>query len=75
MSRELDYLVKIEDNEALLEKFIDAINNNTCKPAKDNPKNYILPTGERFLNTTIIQYFFKTRPFNKELYVDFFEKM
>lgn len=75
MSRELDYLVKIEGNETLLEKFIDAINNNTCKPAKDYPNPYVLPTGERFLNRMVIEYFFQTRPFNKQLYIDFFEKL
>ncbi|MDR6967316.1 hypothetical protein J2X31_001323 [Flavobacterium arsenatis] len=75
MSRELDYLVKIEGNEALLERFIDAINNNTCKADKKYPNPYVLDTGERFLNTMVLQYFFKTRPFSKELYIDYFEKL
>ena len=75
MSRELDYLVKIEGNEALLETFIDAINNNTCKSAKDYPNPYVLPTGERFLNGSVIKYFFQTRSCSKESYIDFFEKL
>lgn len=75
MSRELDYLVKIEGNEPLLERFIDAINNNTCKVDQKYPNPYVLDTGERFLNTMVLQYFFETRPFNKALYIGFFEKM
>ncbi|HEY1194386.1 DUF6138 family protein [Flavobacterium sp.] len=73
--RELNYLVKIEGNEALLEKFIEAINNNTVKIAKDYPNPYELDSGERFLNSSVIKYFFQTRQFSKELYVEFFEKL
>lgn len=75
MARELDYLVKIEGNEALLDRFIDAINNDKCTVATDYPNPYVLDTGERFLNSTIIDYFFKTTPFSEDTYIAFFEKM
>nr|WP_294782166.1 DUF6138 family protein [uncultured Flavobacterium sp.] len=73
--RELDYLVEIEGNEALLEKFINAIDNNTVKLNKDALQIYILDSGERFLNNSVVEYFFQTRPFSKEHYVDFFERL
>ncbi|MFC0780214.1 DUF6138 family protein [Flavobacterium sp. HJSW_4] len=73
--RELNYLVKIEGNEALLERFIEAIDNGTVKLDKDYPNPYLLDSGEKFLNSAVIKYFFQTRPFSKELYVDFFEKL
>ncbi|MFD2907403.1 DUF6138 family protein [Flavobacterium ardleyense] len=75
MSRQLDYLVEIKGNELLLERFIDAINNNTCKTAKEYPEPYLLVTGEKFLNSRVIDYFFESRPFDKNLYIDFFEKL
>ncbi|MCC9042718.1 DUF6138 family protein [Myroides sp. M-43] len=75
MARELDYLVKIEGNEALLDRFIDAINNDKCTVATDYPNPYVLDTGERFLNSKIIDYFFKTTPFTEDTYIAFFEKM
>ncbi|MCR4031964.1 MULTISPECIES: DUF6138 family protein [Flavobacterium] len=73
--RELNYLVKIEGNEALLEKFIEAINNDTIKIGEDYPNPYVLDSGERFLGSSVIKYFFQTRQFSKVLYVDFFEKL
>ncbi|WP_281232971.1 DUF6138 family protein [Flavobacterium gelatinilyticum] len=73
--RELNYLVKIEGNEALLERFIEAVNNGTVKLDKDYPNPYMLNSGEKFLNSSVIAYFFQTRPFSKELYIDFFEKL
>ena len=73
--RELNYLVKIEGNEALLEKFIEAINNNTVKIDKAYPNPYLLDSGEKFLLSPIIEYFFQTRPFSKEFYISFVEKL
>lgn len=75
MARELDYLVKIEGNETILDRFIEAINSSTCNVGNDYPNPYILNTGERFLNSTIIDYFFKTMPFSEEKYIAFFEKV
>lgn len=73
--RELNYLVKIEGNEALLERFIEAIDNNTIKIDKAYPNPYVLDSGEKFLLSPIIEYFFQTRPFSKELYISFVEKL
>lgn len=73
--RELNYLVKIEDNEALLERFIEAIDNNTVKIDKAYPNPYVLDSGEKFLLASIIKYFFQTRPFSKEFYILFVEKL
>ena len=70
-----EYLIEIEGNEALLERFIEAINKQNCKSHKNYPNPYLLPTGELFLNSSVINYFFKTRPFSNDLYVDFFEKL
>lgn len=75
MSRTLNYLVKIEGNEALLEKFIEAINSNKIKIDTEYPEPYVLESGEKFLLSTIIEYFFQTRPFSKEPYIAFFEKI
>jgi len=75
MNRQLDYLVEIKGNEELLERFIKAINNDTCKTAKEYPEPYLLDSGEKFLNSKVIEYFFQTRLFNKNLYVNFFEKL
>ncbi|MTG99493.1 DUF6138 family protein [Myroides albus] len=75
MKRELDYLVKIEGNEALLDRFIEAIFNNTCLIADDYPSPYVLESGERFYNGTVIDYFFQTTPFSEERYTAFFEKL
>ncbi|RYJ37577.1 hypothetical protein NU08_3351 [Flavobacterium anhuiense] len=73
--RELNYLVKIEGNEALLEKFIEAIDNNTVKIDRAYPNPYVLDSGEKFLLSPIIEYFFQTRPFSKEFYISFVEKL
>ncbi|KAF2335831.1 DUF6138 family protein [Flavobacterium nitrogenifigens] len=73
--RELNYLVKIEGNEALLEKFIEAIDNNTVKIDKAYPNPYVLDSDEKFLLSPIIEYFFQTRPFSKEFYISFVEKL
>ncbi|MCP2028303.1 hypothetical protein L1276_003473 [Flavobacterium sp. HSC-32F16] len=73
--RELNYLVKIEGNELLLERFIEAVNNGTVKIDKDYPNPYLLDTGEKFLLDKIIEYFFQTRPFSKDHYIAFFETL
>ncbi|MFB9075942.1 DUF6138 family protein [Flavobacterium procerum] len=73
--RELNYLVKIEGNELLLERFIDAINDGTCKIDDKYPNPYLLDSGEKFLLAVIIEYFFQTRTFSKELYISFIEKL
>lgn len=71
----VDYIVKIEGNEALLEQFIDAIESGNCMIAEEYPNPYMLPTGEKVLNSTVLEYFFQTRPFSKETYVGFCEKL
>lgn len=73
--RELNYLVEIEGNEALLEKFIEAINNGTIKIDSVYPEPYLLQTGEKFLLSAIVKYFFGTRAFSKEIYISFIEKL
>lgn len=73
--RELNYLVKIEDNEALLERFIEAIENGTIKIDTEYPEPYRLVSGEKFLLDSIVKYFFQTRPFSKDLYIGFIEKL
>ncbi|MBS7254181.1 DUF6138 family protein [Flavobacterium branchiicola] len=73
--RELNYLVAIEGNETLLERFIEAINSDSCKTDKDYPNPYWLDSGEKFLPASVIKYFFKTRTFSKEVYIAFFEKL
>lgn len=73
--RELNYLVKIEENEALLERFIEAIDNGTIKVDEAYPGPYLLDSGEKFLLDSIVKYFFQTRPFSKELYISFIEKL
>lgn len=75
MKRHLNYLVDIEGNEEILEKCIYAINNHTCTLSDEYPNPYVVPTGEQILNSTVIKFFFETRPFQKELYIDFFEKL
>lgn len=73
--RELNYLVKIEGNETLLDKFIEAIENNTIKVDKAYPNPYVLDSGEKFLLAKIIEYYFQVKPFSKEAYITFFEKL
>jgi hypothetical protein len=73
--RDLNYLVKIEGNESLLERFIEAIENETVKIDKDYPNPYLLNSGEKFLLDVIIKYYFQTRPFSKDLYISFIEKL
>lgn len=73
--RELNYLVKIEENEALLERFIEDVNNGTIKVDEAYPGPYMLDSGEKFLLESIIKYFFQTRFFSKELYISFIEKL
>ncbi|MEC5145647.1 DUF6138 family protein [Chitinophaga sp. 212800010-3] len=75
MERDLNYLVDINGNEALLEKFIQAINNGSCSTDKDDAHVYTLSTGERFLNTAVLKYFFQSRPLSKSLYTEFVEKL
>lgn len=73
--RELNYLVKIEGNEMLLDKFIEAIDTNTIKVDKQYPNPYLLDSGEKFLLAKIIEYYFQVVPFSKEKYITFFEKL
>lgn len=51
----IDYIVKIEGNEALLEQFIDAIESEKCKIAEKYPNPYMLQTGEKVLNSTVLE--------------------
>ena len=54
--RELNYLVKIEGNESLLERFIEAIDNNTTKIDKAyEEKDKIVPKTTIFLAKSIIK--------------------
>ena len=74
MKKAVDCLRAIKGNEELLEKFIEAINNGTCKVHKDYPNPFLLNSGELFYSKAVLDYFFETRPFSKELYFNFFEK-
>lgn len=70
-----DYIVEIEGNEALLEKFIDAILQDNCKTSKEYPHPYILPGGEKFLNDSVVKYFINKKPFIAEKTIQFCEKL
>jgi Family of unknown function (DUF6138) len=71
---ERNYLVKIEGNEALLDRFIAAVLDGTCSVDEKYPNPYKLPTGETFLDTSVINYFLDNRTFSYERSIEFFEK-
>ncbi len=70
-----DYLVEIKGNEALLERYIKAIEEGNCKVSKEYPRPYVLDTGEKFLDTKVVEYFMTTRMVNAETYSKFLEKV
>jgi len=70
-----DYLTEIKGNEALLDRFIEAINNKTCLVAEAYPNPCMLDTGEKFLTSKVIQHYFETQAFSKEGAIAFFEKL
>ncbi|MBB5639021.1 hypothetical protein HDE68_004959 [Pedobacter cryoconitis] len=70
-----DYIVEIKGNEALLDKFIDSILQDTCKADKEYPHPYILPSGEKFLNNSVVEYFINKKPFIAEKAIQFCEKL
>ncbi|MDR2918051.1 MAG: DUF6138 family protein [Tannerella sp.] len=70
-----DYIIDIRGNEELIEQFINAIENENCKIAEEYPNPYMLSSGEKVLNSTVLKYFFQTRSFSKERYISFCEKL
>jgi len=70
-----NYLIEIKGNEVLLDRYIEAINNKTCLVAEEYPNPCLLDTGEKFLTSKIIKYFFDSRPFSKEHSILFFENL
>jgi hypothetical protein len=72
---EKKYLVQIEGNEALLDRFIEAINDGTCGVAEEYPSLYKLPSGETFLNSRVVEYFLSKEPFLYQKTVAFCEKI
>ncbi|SHF15993.1 DUF6138 family protein [Pedobacter caeni] len=70
-----NYNVKIEGNEELLERFIDAIWSDTIKESAEYPHPLELPTGELFLIDSIIRYFLNKAPFTAEKAGQFCDKI
>lgn len=70
-----DYLVAIEGNEELLDRFIDAIWSDTVKESEEYPHPLALPTGEIFLVDSIIKYFLNKKPFLAENAIQFCDKI
>lgn len=70
-----DYIVEIEGNEELLERFIEAISTNTAKESEEYPHPLELPTGERFLVDSIIKYFLNKKPFTAKNAIPFCDKI
>lgn len=71
----LDYLVNVDGNEELLEKFLFAILEGACLSDKDSFCSLQLQSGEKFLVDSVVQYFFNTRPLQQDEYIQFFEKL
>lgn len=70
-----NYNIEIEGNEELIEKFIDAIQQGTCKIIKDEPEQYALSGGEQLHNYTIVEYFLRKEPFIAKDVIQFCEKI
>lgn len=70
-----NYNIEIEGNEELIEKFIDAIQQGTCKIIKDEPEQYVIPGGEQLHNYTIVEYFLRKQPFIAKDVIQFCEKI
>ncbi|RQO75473.1 hypothetical protein DBR43_09000 [Pedobacter sp. KBW06] len=70
-----NYNVTIEGNEALLERFIEAILTDAIKESADYPHPLQLPTGELFLVDSIIKYFLNKKPFIAENAIQFCDKI
>ncbi|WP_022822594.1 DUF6138 family protein [Hymenobacter norwichensis] len=71
----INYITKVEGNEALLDKYVDAVFAGTCKPAKIYPFPYQLSGEENCLDSPLIEYFFQQTPFRLERAVEFVEKL
>lgn len=72
---EKEYLIEILGNEALLEDYIEAIENGYCRTDDDSYCTYHISNEMPFLKSSVVEYFFQTRRFNLELYQQFFEKL
>ncbi len=75
MMKKLDYLVEISGNEALLERYIIAIEGDQCQADKNSYCAYHIANEAPFLNSAVVEYFFQTRSFNLSSYQAFFEKL
>jgi hypothetical protein len=71
----IDYITKVEGNEAVLDKYVDAVFNQTCKAANIYPFPYQLFGEENCLGSPLIEYFFQQKPFSLERAVEFVEKL
>lgn len=71
----IDYITTIEGNEAVLEKYVDAVFNQTCKAAKVSPFPYQLSGEENCWNKPLIEYFFQQKPFVLKRTIEFVEKL
>lgn len=70
-----NYNIQIEGNEALIEKFIEAIQQGTCKIIEDDPNQYVIPGGETMLNYSIVEYFLNKESFVAARAIQFCEKI
>ena len=72
-----NYLTTIPTNEALLERFLTALETGqgyTVSPEYPYPL-VLEDTGERFLLDTVVHYFLETRPLDLDTHTDFFERL
>lgn len=71
----INYITKIEGNEAVLDRYVEAVFAQTCKPAKIYPFPYQLAGYENCLDSPLIEYFLQRKPFVLEKAIEFFEKL
>ena len=72
---DIDYIKQVEGNEAVLDKYVEAVFDGTCKASKIYPSPYQLPGYENCWNKPLIQYFMQQKPFVLERVMEFFEKL
>ncbi len=71
----INYITEVEGNEAVLNKYVEAVFAQTCKPAKISPFPYQLPSEENCWSKPLIEYFLQQKPFVLERTIEFFEKL
>ena len=70
---EKEYLIEINGNESLLDRYISAIENNNCKADETSYCAYSIDEFPSFLNSSVVEYFFQIRGFNLEIYQSFYQ--